>query len=136
MDWKILVGSLVAVMLTVGLVRLLRMGDARLDDCDDARALAEETTSGFVAQEAICCGEGGAALVAGADGDFVLLKRLGSQYSSRRLYAPVQARTDGASLFVASGDRWFGTVALTLADPDEATRWQSQLTASDRKLAA
>ncbi|NCP10821.1 MAG: hypothetical protein GW859_02500 [Sphingomonadales bacterium] len=125
--WQI-IGSLIAVVAVIVAVRMMGLGEASIADAAEACDLAEAMVPGFIAREAVICGAGRGALIAGTNGEFVILKRLGSQYAARRLAAPVTTQLrDETVLHIESGDRWFGKINLSF--PDEATRaaWRERL---------
>ncbi len=84
-----IIGSLVAVLAVIAAVKLLGLGRAQLAGPSEACENAEAMVHGFTATDAIVCGEGNGALVAGDKGDFVVLKRLGSYYAARKLLPPI-----------------------------------------------
>lgn len=120
----ILAASFVAVLLTALAVHWAGYGDGRLVDQREAAALAEAMVPGFVAEEALACAEGAAALVRGQrDGSatLVVLKRVGNRFAARSLPAPCKLERDGARLRIDSGDRMFGTVHIACGE--DARRW-------------
>ncbi len=123
-----IIGSLIAVLAVIAAVKLLGLGRAELVDANDACENAEAMVHGFTATDAIVCGEGSGALVAGDKGDFVVLKRLGSHYAARKLLPPIEtAERDGNILHIESGDRYFGRVNLTFPDEASRTAWRERL---------
>ncbi len=128
-----IVGSVIAVGAVIAAVRLLGLGRAVLDGPDDACAQAEAMVHDFTARDAVVCGAGNGALVAGCADDFVVLKRLGSHYAARRLVPPIVARADGVvALHIASGDRFFGRVELTFADSATRDAWRARIDDASR----
>ncbi|TXC73673.1 hypothetical protein FSZ31_02740 [Sphingorhabdus soli] len=123
-----IIGSLVAVLAVIAAVKLLGLGRAQLAGPSEACENAEAMVHGFTATDAIVCGEGNGALVAGDKGDFVVLKRLGSYYAARKLLPPIStAERDDTVLHIESGDRYFGRVNLTFPDAASRTAWQQRL---------
>ena len=124
MDWLTPIVSLLAILLVIGVVRLLFRNDATLSGPDEARDFAEAMTSGFTGGDVALCANDGGALVASDKGDaIVLLKRIGHRYAARRLALPASAASDGEfRLIVDSGERRFGKVELCF--PNRATRDQ------------
>lgn len=123
-----IIGSLIAVIAVVASVKLLGLGRAQLTGEDDAREHAEAMVHDFTATDAIVCGEGNGALVAGDKGDFVVLKRLGSQYAARKLLPPIEtSERDENVLHIESRDRFFGRVNLTFPDAASRSAWRERL---------
>lgn len=123
-----IIGSLIAVLAVIAAVKLLGLGRAELTGADDAREHAEAMVHGFTATDAIVCGEGNGALVAGGQGDFVVLKRLGSQYAARKLLPPITTSArDETVLHIESGDRFFGRVNLTFPDASSRAEWRARI---------
>ena len=94
------------------------LGGGAIGDGDEAMRTAEAACSGFRADRAFASRDGRAALVAGADGDLVLLKVHGVHVAARRLARPVivEPSIDGVS--IATGERMFGRVRLVLDAED------------------
>ncbi len=123
-----IIGSLIAVVAVIAAVKLLGLGRAQLADAGEACESAEAMVHDFTATDAIVCGEGNGALVAGDKGDFVVLKRLGSYYAARKLLPPINTRErDDNVLHIESGDRYFGRVNLTFPDEQSRAAWRARL---------
>ncbi len=126
-----IIGSLIAVLAVIAAVKLLGLGRAELADANDACEQAEAMVHGFTATDAVVCGGGNGALVAGVDGDFVVLKRLGSQYAARKLLPPIETSVrDDTVLHIESGDRFFGRVKLTFPDTASRATWRERIARS------
>lgn len=128
MDWLTLIASLLAILLVIGVVRAAMPGRARIVDPQEAARLANDMVSDFATRDAVVCERGGSALCIGAEGDAVVLKRLGSRYAARRLKPPfVTEPTGERGLSIASGERLFGKIELDFADTDARDRWAARL---------
>ena len=115
MNWILLGGSVAGVLALVAVAWWLGLGGGAIADEAQARQAAEESQTGFVAEEAIVSSDGKAALVRGGDGDFILLKVHGVHVAARRLAPPLSVRTLPDGAIVASGERMFGDVRLSLS---------------------
>lgn len=119
MNWALLIGSLASVLALALIARLLKLGGASIGSKDEAAHLAEDALSGFVARQAFLSTDHAAAAVVGVDGTLALIKRHGAQFAVRRLAPPVAFAVEGPAVTIASGERLFGSVKLTLAESDE-----------------
>jgi len=93
MSATLLIGSLAGVLGLALLARLLGLGDARLADEEEAKAIAEAELPGFIAARAELAADREAATVTGIDGDRVRLRRHGAQFVAEPL--PSHAERDG-----------------------------------------
>lgn len=111
-----LAASLGLVGLVVALVWFLKLGSPGIESDRHAAELAEAFYASFNAGAVLRDRQGGAALVADADGQgFVVMKQNGSRASGRFLTSPkIEARN--GSWIVDSEDGWFGTVTI---DPED-----------------
>jgi hypothetical protein len=73
-------GSLAGVAGLALTAKWLRLGDARLADADEAKAIAEAELPGFVAAGATLAADGQSATVDGVDGTRVRLRRHGANF--------------------------------------------------------
>ncbi|MBX9815088.1 MAG: hypothetical protein A4S12_12980 [Proteobacteria bacterium SG_bin5] len=106
-----LLGSLVAILALAGLARWLGLGGGGIDSEAAAIAEAEASFTGFRATRATLSSDGASALVAGADGSFVVLKRHGAHLAGRRVGAAQLAETP-EGWRVDPGDARFGSVLV------------------------
>ena len=118
MNWPLLAGSLAGVLALAAIAWMLGLGGGAIGDGDEAMRTAEATCSGFRAERAFVSRDGRSALVAGADGDLVLLKVHGVHVAARRLTLPVAVETSADGVTIATGERMFGRVRLVL-DPED-----------------
>ncbi len=124
MNFITILGSLGAIAVVVLIVRTLRF-DAKTLGEDDAERLAEQMIAGFQAIDMVTCKGKQSALVLGADGRVVLLKRTGGRYAARALQPPIRCeRPEPGKLIIDSAERHFGKIEVTL---DEADLWQKRL---------
>ena len=115
MDWLVLAGSIAGVAGLVLAAWWLRLGGGAIDGEAGALRAAEEAQVGFAADAAFVSSDGQAALVLGDDRSLVLLKVHGANVAARKLAQPLQLRTDGDAVIVATGERMFGDVRLQLS---------------------
>ncbi len=110
----ILAGSVGAVLLLALAARLLGLGGGEgLAGAAEAIAEAEAMVPGFEGVSALLGSDGRAALVRGAAGDAVLLKRHGARLAARHIALPADHRLTADGLEIDSGDPRFGPVRLT-----------------------
>ena len=112
MDWPILIGSIIAILLVSGLVAWLKLGEVKLDSVEDACRWADELVPGFKATDAILAADAQAALVSSDDDRLVLLKRHGAQFVGRVVTRPLSVLQQGQYWQIQSGERFFGTVTF------------------------
>jgi len=135
MNWLELIGSLAAVLALAAMVWFLGMGKTpKIENAGEAERLARDAQSGFVPLETALSRDGSAALIAGAQNDFVLLRGHGAKIVARVLHsAPPAAREDGL-LVIRTGERLFGDLRLDLGQ-QEAARWHHSLAQSQLETA-
>ena len=125
MNWLMLAGSLVAVLLLAAAAKWLGLGgDIRLDR-DRARRIAED--EGFVPSDLILDRSGIGAIARDAGGRHMLIRRHGVHFVTRMLHAPLDARLDQTMLTLGTGERTFGRITLDLGD--QAAIWAAGLRA-------
>ena len=120
-------GASVGLILAVTwLAHKLALGnDVRLRDDAEARALAEAAICGFHPRELALDRAGIAALVRGADGRVMLLRRHGAQFAARLLDSHANTRLDRNFLTIGTGERFYAPVTLDLGD--QAQVWAASL---------
>lgn len=122
-----LVGSLVAILALAGVARMLKLGQSKIANEDDARRFAEEALVGFEGGRALVSGDGGAALVAGR-GAIAVLKRHGAQVAVRRLIPPLYVNEAVEGATVETGERLLGPVVLFGITADQVRGLEAPLT--------
>jgi hypothetical protein len=80
MNWALLAGSLGGVLFLAGVAWALGLGGAELADEQDAMRIAEAELPGFVAVSAKLADDRQSAIVTGADGVQVRLRRHGARF--------------------------------------------------------
>ena len=136
MNLTVLIGSLAAVFALAAIAWLLGMGRTpRIANAKQAERLARDAHSGFAPSDAAVSRDGKAALVAGRDGDFVLLREHGANIAARVFRQAPDVRRDDGILTVTTGERLFGDLRLDLGDTD-ATRWLERLEGDRSKVTA
>jgi hypothetical protein len=80
MNWALLAGSLAGVLGLALAAKLLGLGGAELANEREAMAIAEAERPGFVAASAVLAEDRQSAVVTGADGTSLRLKRHGAQF--------------------------------------------------------
>ena len=80
MNWALLAGSLAGVLGLALVAKLLGLGGAELASEAEAMAIAEAERPGFVAVSAVLAADRQSAVVTGADGQAVRLRRHGAQF--------------------------------------------------------
>jgi hypothetical protein len=124
-NWPLLVGSLVAVLLLAWAAKAMNLGgDVRLDR-DAALRIAGE--NGFDPADIIIDRAGIAAIARDACGQHMLIRRHGVNFVTRVLRAPLDARLDQKLLTLGTGERAFGRITLDLGD--QAAIWAAGLRA-------
>ncbi|GGB51653.1 hypothetical protein [Blastomonas aquatica] len=118
MNLMLLFASLAAILAVAGLVWLLQLGESKIGSAGDAARIAEEQIAGFEAGPVLMSENGEAALIEGADGRIVLLKRHGAHCAGRVLQRPLRAHRCNEGWKVETGDPRFGHVALALSKQD------------------
>lgn len=84
MNWTLLAGSLAGVLGLALIAKLLGLGGAELASEEEAKAIAEAERPGFVAVSAVLAQDRQSAVVTGADGELVRLRRHGAQFVAER----------------------------------------------------
>lgn len=126
MNWIVLAGSLAAVLMLAAAARMLRLGgDERIRTVDQAMAMAAEADVGFDPVAAIVDRAGIAAIVRGADGRHMLIRRHGAMFAARILKPPFFARLDRRFLTLGADDAMFGRITLDLGK--EAAIWARRI---------
>ena len=121
-----LAASVVLILAVTWLAHKLALGsDVRLRNEDEARALAEAAICGFRPRELALDRAGIAALVRGADGRILLLRRHGAQFAARLLDGHAFAQLDRNFLTIGTGERFYAPVTLDLGD--QAQVWAASL---------
>ena len=112
-----LAASVGLILAVTWLAHKLALGtDVRLRDEAEARALAEAAICGFRPRELALDRAGIAALVRGADGRVMLLRRHGAQFAARLLDGHAEARLDRNFLTIGTGERFYAPVTLDLGE--------------------
>lgn len=119
MNLMLLFASLAAILAVAGLVWLLQLGDNRIGDVADAARIAEEQIAGFESGPVLMSDDGEAALVEGADGRIVVLKRHGAHCAGRVLQRPLRVHRCSEGWKVETGDPRFGQVSFALSKQGE-----------------
>jgi hypothetical protein len=114
MNWAMLAGSLVAILLLAWVAKALGLGgDVRLTRDDALRIAADE---GFDPADVIIDRAGIAAIARDAGGQHMLIRRHGVNYVTRMLRHPLDARLDQKFLTIGAGEPMFGRITLDLGD--------------------
>lgn len=116
-------GSLVAILMLAGLAWWLKLGGTpRLATEADVIRAAGEVDDGFIPVAMACDAEGTSALGRDADGRIMLVRRHGNRFAGRLLTsaakATVRDHPGEFNIIVDPGERRFGKVFLTIAEPD------------------
>jgi hypothetical protein len=123
MNWVVLAGSLLAVLLLAGAAKAMGLGgDVRLDQ-NAARRIAED--DGFVPVDVITDRAGIAAIARDAAGRHMLIRRHGVNFVTRILHQPLDARLDQKLLTLGTNEPAFGRITLDLGD--QAPIWAAGL---------
>ena len=122
-----LVGSVIAILALAGFARMLKLGESKINNEDDARRFAEEALAGFEAGRALVSGDGCAALVAG-QGTVAVVKRHGAKVAVRRLVPPLRVYEAVEGATVQTGEKLFGPVVLFGVTTDEVRGLEAPLT--------
>ena len=122
-NWILLAGSLVVVLMLAGVAKAMGLGgDVRLDP-DAARRIAEE--EGFMPVDVITDRAGIGAIARDAAGRHMLIRRHGVNFVTRMLRAPLDARLDQKLLTLGTGEPAFGRITLDLGE--QAPIWAAGL---------
>jgi hypothetical protein len=84
MNWPLLAGSLAGVLGLAAVAKLLGLGGGELASEKDAMAIAEAELPGFIAVSAKLADDRQSAVVRGADGTELRLRRHGAQFVADR----------------------------------------------------
>lgn len=118
--------SLAAILAIWWIARAMKLGgDVRLRDEGHARELAEEAICGFDPVDVALDRARIGALVRGADGRVLLLRRHGSHFAARLIADYQGIRLDRQFLTIATRERRFGAVTLDLGP--QAQAWAASL---------
>lgn len=116
MNWLVLAGSLVAVLLLAGTAWGLRLGrDARIDSPEEAAAAAETALAGFAVADLVLGSDGAGALAVGEDGRLAAIKRHGARAAVREVRWAAVRSTPGGTV-IETDERRFGRVVLVGVD--------------------
>ena len=126
MNWAALGGSLAAVLVVAGLVKLLGLGRGEALDAAAACRHAGDVYIGHRFVAAAIARDGRSALVEGSAGEIALVRAHGDKWVARLLPLPLGARLEGDALIIATGETMFGATTLTLGAA-EAARWAAKL---------
>ncbi len=120
-------GSLVAILIVVGIAYRLKLGpERRLDSEESARIAATEAVDGFDAIDISLDAEGRAALLRDASGCILLLRQHGTHFAGRVLTSAADARIDNDVLVIDTAERRYGAARLHVAD---ASAWKQAIEA-------
>jgi hypothetical protein len=123
MNWALLAGSLVAVLLLAWVAKAMGLGgDVRLDR---ATALDIAQGEGFQPVDVVLDRAGMAAIVRDVGGRHMLIRRHGVNFVTRMLRQPLDARLDQKFLTIGTGEPMFGRITLDLGDA--ASVWAAGL---------
>ncbi|MDF0486959.1 hypothetical protein PX554_02360 [Sphingomonas sp. H39-1-10] len=109
--WYQIALALAALVALAWYARKLRREEARLNDVEKARSMAEERLAGFIARAALVSGDGAAAIVAG-NGTIAVLRHRGVRVEARRLLAPLALSTSVEGVRIETGESVLGNVTL------------------------
>jgi hypothetical protein len=117
MNWVLLSGSLVAIVMMTLTARWLGLGfEPHIVDQDHARLLANEAHFGFQPVDIAISQDGIAALLYERDGRMMIIRPHGNHFVARLIGPPVSCRVDRQKLILSSGETMFGEVVLDLGD--------------------
>lgn len=122
-------GSLAAILVLAGMAWKLGLGPGTsVADEDEARVAAEEAFGGYEPREIAVARDGKGAIMRDARGAILVLKPHGTHLAGRILGSLASARIeregDDEHLVVASGEKRFGTVRLSI---DDAALWSDRI---------
>ena len=125
MNWSLLGGSLVAVLLLAQSAKWLGLGgDVRLDR-DMAWRVAQD--EGLQPTDIVVDRAGIAAIARDAGGRHMLIRRHGVNFVTRMLHQPLDARLDQKFLTIGTDEPMFGRITLDLGSA--ASVWAAGLRA-------
>ena len=119
MNWWAIVGSFAAILTLAGLVRLLKLGHAAIDDEAGALRLAQQLLPDFDASEAVIDTAGEAALIFGSEGT-AFVRRHGAHFVARRLGEAPPVTRNLTVVSVGLEETMFGPCVIHLATEREA----------------
>lgn len=126
----IFAGSLVAIFALAGLARWLRLGSMPvLASENEANRAASEVFDGFEPVETALDEEGAAALLRDVEGRIMVIKRHGNRFAGRVLSGKASASATGNIIEIATGEKRYGSITLTLPD---AASWADAINALDK----
>lgn len=125
-QWLQLGGSLIAILLLVGIAKWLGLGrDVRIANVAEAKALAAAAVAGFQASDVALDRAGLGALLRDDAGRFMILRRHGARFVGRLLDDHSHCRLDREFLNVATSEYFARPVILHLGQ--DARIWASRL---------
>lgn len=120
-------GSLVAIFVLAGLAWKLGLGaPPRLKSEAEARIAADQVVSGFEPTRIALDADGSGAIMSDDAGRIMVVRRHGSHFAGRILTPVASAAVDGEALLIATGEKRFGSVRLTVED---ASSWMQAIEA-------
>lgn len=126
MNWVLLSGSLVAIVMMTLTARWLGLGiEPHIADQDHARRLADEAHFGFQPVDIAISQDGIAALLHGQDDRVMIIRPHGNHFVARLIGPPVSCRLDRQKLILSSGENMFGEVVLDLGD--QSASWADKI---------
>lgn len=123
MNWWMLAGSLLAILLLAGVAWRLRLGrDGRIASPEEAADAADHQLPGFVTGGAVVGADGRAALAVDRRGERVaVVKRHGARLAVREVgWAALRSTPEG--VVVETGGRRFGRVPIAGVDALDVRR--------------
>lgn len=112
MAWGLL-GSLAAILVLAGIAWALKLGRVdRIVSVEDAADAADHALAGFATQGAVVGADGTGALAIADDGRVAVMKRHGARIAVREVTWH-EVRSTPAGIVVETGERRFGSVAIT-----------------------
>ncbi|HVF92867.1 MAG TPA: hypothetical protein VM900_00980 [Sphingomonas sp.] len=128
MNWLVLGGSLVAILALAGVAWALKLGRVeRIGSPEEAAEAAEQCLAGFATVGAVVGADGSGALAVTDDGRVAVMKRHGARIAVREVTWHA-VRSTPAGIVVETGERRFGTVAITGVDALDIRKLAPQLT--------
>lgn len=112
------IASLIAIFALAWFAKRLRLGgNPVLADETAARRAAQEVSDGYEPIDIAVDKDGRGALLRDARNQVMALKPHGSHFAGRILTNGASAHVQGNQLLIVSGEKRFGTVALTISQP-------------------
>ena len=128
MNWLLLGGSLVAVLGLAAVAWALKLGKIeRIVSPEEAAEAADQSLVGFDTVGAVVGADGSGALAVTDDGRVAVIKRHGARIVVREVTWHL-VRSTPAGIVVETGERRFGTVAITGVNALDIRRLAPQLT--------